>query len=317
MSVPRVWLITGTSSGFGRRFVTSILRRGDKVIASARNLNAIRKEEFFPQSDRLRTMQLDVSADEPTIKDKAREALSFWGRVDVLINNAGYSFKVLAEDARWAPPSSLRVTQFQTNLYGPAALTTALLPQMRSRKEGTIVMIGSRSSWNPIETLSLYAASKAALRVYSESLAKELSVLYPNIRIIIVEPSGFRTEQNVLGYPFHIPANPDPVYDAMRRRTQELLVALDGKQRGDPQKAVEVIIDAVRGEGVARARLDVSSSGSGSVSPIYLPLGREANSDIEAKCAKMVEVVKTWRDVTDDLDHDGTDSVDLTRWGNN
>ncbi|KAF5352129.1 hypothetical protein D9757_013281 [Collybiopsis confluens] len=178
-------------------------------------------------------MQLDVSADEPTIKDKAREALSFWGRVDVLINNAGYSFKVLAEDASLADFQ----TQFQTNLYGPAALTTALLPQCVVEKR------------EPLHC-SLYAASKAALRVYSESLAKELSVLYPISGSSSSKPSGFRTEQNVLGYPFHIPANPDPVYDANAEAgTQELLVALDGKQRGDPQKAVEVIIDAVREKG--------------------------------------------------------------------
>ncbi|KIK53705.1 hypothetical protein GYMLUDRAFT_49237 [Collybiopsis luxurians FD-317 M1] len=147
MSTSRVWLITGTSSGFGRRFVSSILRRGDRVIASARNLKSIQRPDIFPQSEHLRTMELDVSADEATIKDKAREALSFWGRVDVLVNNAGYSLKILAEDATLADLHK----QFQTNFYGPVALTTALLPQMRSRNEGTIIMIGSRSSWNPIE----------------------------------------------------------------------------------------------------------------------------------------------------------------------
>ncbi|KAJ3873040.1 NAD-P-binding protein [Lentinula edodes] len=283
----RVWLITGTSSGFGRRLVPSILRRGDKVIATARKIDSI--QHIFTPTDSLHLLELDTSAEEATIKLKAQEALNLWGKVDVLINNAGYSLKILAEDATLSDFQA----QFQTNFYGPAALTNALLPQMRSRREGTIVMIGSRSSWNPIPALSIYAASKAALRVYSETLAQELSSSgFPDIRIVIVEPSGFRTEQNVLGYPMQVPTDPDPAYDSLRARIQANLEALDLNQSGDPDKAVEVIVDAVRGEGRAE----------GKEWPLYLPLGRDANKDIETKCVKMLTAVKDWKEVTDYLD---------------
>ncbi|KAJ4467251.1 hypothetical protein J3R30DRAFT_3663275 [Lentinula aciculospora] len=285
----KVWLVTGTSSGFGRRLVPSILRRGDKVIATARKLESIC--HVFPHSDNLRTLELDVSADEATIRLKAQEALKFWEKVDVVVNNAGYSLKILAEDATLTDFQ----TQFQTNFYGPAALVNALLPQMRTRKEGTIVMIGSRSSWNPIPVTAIYAASKAALRVYSETLAQELSSSgFPDIRIVIVEPSGFRTEQNVLGYPMQVPTNPDPAYDSLRARVQASLQALDMNQNGDPDKAVEVMVDVVRGEGQAEAK----------EWPLYLPLGKDANRDIETKCEKMLGVVKNWREVTDRLDID-------------
>ncbi|KAF9074036.1 hypothetical protein BDP27DRAFT_1416722 [Rhodocollybia butyracea] len=295
MSSPRVWLITGTSSGFGRRFVPSILRRGDCVIATARKINSI--SNHFPASDNLRTMELDMNSNEATIRQKAQEALGFWGRVDVLVNNAGYSLKILAEDSTLEDAQ----TQFQTNFYGPVALTNALLPQMRNRKEGKIVMIGSRSSWNPVEGLSLYGASKAALRVYSEALARELaSAHFPDIQVIIVEPSGFRTEQNVLGYPMKVPTAPNPhtdsAYASMRAQMQARLEALDLKQKGDPDKAVEVIIDVVRGD----ASAEFNENGN----TIYLPLGRDANDDVEAKCQKMLEAVRDQRKVTDYLDID-------------
>ncbi|KAJ3887026.1 NAD(P)-binding protein [Lentinula edodes] len=285
----RVWLITGTSSGFGRRLVPSILRRGDKVIATARKIDSI--QHIFTPTDSLHLLELDINAEEATIKLKAQEALKLWGKVDVLINNAGYSLKILAEDATLSDFQA----QFQTNFFGPAALTNALLPQMRSRREGTIVMIGSRSSWGPVPALSIYAASKAALRVYSETLAQELSSSgFPNIRMLIVEPSGFRTEQNVLGYPMQVPTDPDPAYDSLRARIQANLEALDLNQSGDPDKAVEVIVDAVRGEGQAE----------GKEWPLYLPLGRDANKDIETKCVKMLTAVKDWKEVTDYLDID-------------
>lgn len=127
---------------------------------------------------------------------------------------------------------------------------------------------------------------------YSEALAKELSEFL--IRVLIVEPSGFRTEQNVLGYPFQVPSNPDIDYAPMRELIQSRLEALDLKQSGDPDKAVEVIVDVVRGEGVAQGR-DWS---------LYLPLGREANSDLETKCGIMLNTVEEWREITDHLDVD-------------
>lgn len=109
---------------------------------------------------------------------------------------------------------------------------------------------------------------------------------------MIVEPSGFRTEQNVLGYPMQVPTDPDPAYDSLRARIQANLEALDLNQSGDPDKAVEVIVDAVRGEGRAE----------GKEWPLYLPLGRDANKDIETKCVKMLTAVKDWKEVTDYLD---------------
>ncbi|KAJ3820638.1 hypothetical protein EV361DRAFT_1028136 [Lentinula raphanica] len=299
MDHPRVWLITGTSSGFGRRLVSSVLLRGDRVIASARTIESIRDTHIFPSSDNLRLLELDVSADEETLRSKVQEALGFWGRIDVLVNNAGYSLKVLAEDARLADFQK----QFQTNFYAPAILTNAVLPQMRSRKEGTIVMIGSRSSWNPIPVLSLYGASKAALRVYTEGLAHELSSSgFPHIRLIIFEPSSFRTEKTVLGFPMQVPSpNPgDPAYDDLRARVQKSLEALDLNQSGDPDKAVEVIVDVVRGEGCAEGKVGKELKGW----PLYVPLGKEANRDIEAKCKTMLGAVERWREVTDHLDFD-------------
>ncbi|EEB87590.1 hypothetical protein MPER_15011, partial [Moniliophthora perniciosa FA553] len=144
---PLVWLITGTSSGFGKRLVAAALNRGDCVIATARSVSSISTPGFFPSSteENLKTVELDVTWPPETIQNTIDTATQFFGRIDVLVNNAGYALKMLIEDC------SARefMTQFEANFFGIINVTNAVLPQMRKRNQGTVVMIASRSSWKP------------------------------------------------------------------------------------------------------------------------------------------------------------------------
>lgn len=156
----------GTSSGFGHHFVLIALNRGDCVIATARSLDKI---QDFPASDKLRTMSLDVTEGFASIKAKIDEAVTFFGRIDVLVNNAGYGHKAILEEGGYVHRStclgetpmfgSSMLTelgrsdvlrqQFDTNFFGLVDVTNAVLPHMRDRFSGTIVLIGSRASWVP------------------------------------------------------------------------------------------------------------------------------------------------------------------------
>ncbi|KIP08070.1 hypothetical protein PHLGIDRAFT_117611, partial [Phlebiopsis gigantea 11061_1 CR5-6] len=177
-----VWYITGTSSGLGRRLVAVLLERGDKVVASARTPEGL---AGLAPAENLRTQVLDVTAGPDVLARSAEAAVAFFGRVDVLVNNAGVGAKGILEEAGSA---GLRA-QFAVNVFGLLDVTAAFLPYMRKRRAGTVVLIGSRSSWSPENpTTGLYASSKAAVRALGETLAAELAPFA--LRVLIVEPGA-------------------------------------------------------------------------------------------------------------------------------
>ncbi|THU76339.1 NAD(P)-binding protein [Dendrothele bispora CBS 962.96] len=305
-----VWLITGTSSGFGRRFVFSALRRGDKVIATSRTLDSIKdipeqirsraknadnganESKIVKDLDfNLRLLQLDVSWSTEEIRARVQEAIDIWGKVDILVNNAGIGLKGIVEEVS----SKHFKQQFQTNLFGTIDVTNAVLPSMRARRSGTIVMIASRSSWKSEIPVTMYASSKAALRVFSETLACEIAPF--SIRTLIVEPGAFRTE-GILSKSY-IDDHLVPDYDAMRSKILSVFKATDGTQKGDPEKGVELIVDVVRGEGKA-----LKADGTLREWPLYLPLGDDSMQDIRNKCTLMLKTVDQWADVTSALEFD-------------
>ncbi|KAH9951015.1 NAD-P-binding protein [Amylocystis lapponica] len=208
----KVWFITGTSSGFGKRLVHVVLARGDLVIATVRR----REDLDVPEADRARVhvLVLDLLESEESIQKKADEALAVWGRVDVLVNNAGFGGKTLIQEA--SPETVLK--QFHINVFGAFKVTNAILPSMRRRRSGLLVFIGSRSVFQANTPLGgLYIASKAAFHSLAETYEAELQAL--NVKVMIVAPGAFRTETI--------------------RKTP---------------KAVELLADVVRGEGQATGR---------------------------------------------------------------
>ncbi|KAL4812091.1 hypothetical protein BDW67DRAFT_189025 [Aspergillus spinulosporus] len=281
--MPLVWLITGTSSGFGREFVAQLLSRGDKVIATARILSKI--SDLGQLGPDVVTLELDVTASQKELNEKAAESIQAFGRVDVLVNNAGFVKFGFLEDLS----GDDYLKQFTTNVFGPINVTRAFLPHFRSQKSGTIVNIGSMSAWETYPGVGAYSASKAALRYATEALAQELAPT--GIKTLLVEPGQFRTE--LLG-----PSNSMFVeteileYQGAANASFGAFRSAHGRQRGDPVKGVARIIDVVKGEGEASGR---EWSGE-------LVLGPDAVGAIRKKCDKMLRLLHEWEGLSSSTD---------------
>jgi NADP-dependent 3-hydroxy acid dehydrogenase YdfG len=156
MSKPLTWFITGTSSGFGELFVKQILARGDRVIATARNLSKIQHLKEAGAS----ILELDVTAPQSVLDAKAKEAIAIYGGIDVLINNAGYMALGTLEDVaheKW-------VEQYNTNVFGAINVTKAFMPHFREKKTGIVVFVGSVVGWYGDAVIGPYSSSKFALQ---------------------------------------------------------------------------------------------------------------------------------------------------------
>ena len=229
------WLITGCSTGLGRALAAAALDGGDNVVATARDASRV---EDLAQShpDTVLALPLDVTS-QAQIRGVVRATRERFGAIDVLVNNAGHSYRAAVEEAAGDQVREL----FATNFFGPAALIQAVLPAMRERRSGTIVnisSIGARSS--PIGS-GYYAASKAALEAMTESLRKEVAPL--GITVMAVEPGAFRTS-----FLRSVTQPPETIGDYAStvgaRREQD--TERDGRQPGDPTRAAHAIITAAQ-----------------------------------------------------------------------
>ena len=262
----KVWFITGASSGFGRALAAEVIRRGDRVVAAARNVDAMRQLVALAP-ERVLALRLDVTQGREIAPVIAR-AIEQFGAVDVLVNNAGYSMVGALEETSDAELRSLMETMF----FGPVALTRAVLPHMRERKRGTIVQISSNGGIITAPGFGAYCAAKHGLEGLSECLAKEAAPL--GIRVLIVEPGAFRT--NLFGSAFR-DMPPMDVYAATVGPTRAFVSQSDGAQTGDPVKAAIAIADAVAA-GAPRLRLPL---GPDAIDRIREKLG-ELTADIDA-----------------------------------
>jgi NAD(P)-dependent dehydrogenase (short-subunit alcohol dehydrogenase family) len=182
----KVWFITGTSKGFGRVWAESALARGDRVAATARDVKTLAPlvERYGP---RISAMQLDVM-DRTRVRAAVAEAHSRFGRLDVVINNAGYVLFGALEEVSDAEARA----QVDTNLFGALWVTQAALPIMRAQRSGHIIQISSIGGLTAFPGVGLYHASKWGLEGLSQSLAAEVAGF--GIKVTIVEPGGFATD---------------------------------------------------------------------------------------------------------------------------
>jgi NADP-dependent 3-hydroxy acid dehydrogenase YdfG len=267
MSEKKVWFITGTSSGFGKALAEEVLAKGDRVIATARKPEVL-QDLIDKYPDTARAVRLDVTKTEDA-KSAVREAVGEFGRIDVLVNNAGY---VLAGAIEEASDGQIR-QQFETNVFGVLNVTREVLPVLREQKSGHIVNISSLVGISAMPLLGIYSATKFALEAISEALAGELAA--HNIKTMIVEPGPFSTN----GFDSAVFAE-NSVPEAYPSATQ----VAEGFQEfkniaGDPVKAVRVIIEAVESENP----------------PFRLPLGTIAFEGIEAKLEQVKQEISIWR----------------------
>jgi len=271
----KTWLITGCSSGFGQRLAIAAARRGDRVVATARKVDALR-DMACPFDGRMLALPLDVT-DVTSIRAAVEAGIEAFGDIDVLVNNAGYGLFGAIEEGT---PEEYRPL-FEVNVFGLIETTRAVLPILR-RRGGTIVNMSSGAGIAGSGGGGYYNATKFAVEGLSEALAGELGPF--GVRVILAEPGPFRTE--FLGRSITLAANEMPVYAASsRRRYRE---TNNGHQAGDPDKAVAVILRAVDAD----------------EPPLHLPLGPVAHGIAERKLAAFRKDIDTWRDVSIDTDFD-------------
>ncbi|MFB6671218.1 SDR family NAD(P)-dependent oxidoreductase [Streptomyces sp. NPDC056390] len=232
----RVWFITGSSRGFGRALVTAVLDAGDLVVATARRPEAITKE-LAEYGDRVLALPLDV-----TSPDAARAAvdaaLTRFGRIDVLVNNAGYANVSPVETS---DDDDFRA-QFETNFWGVYNVTKATLPTLRRQGSGTVVQfssVGGRVGGSP--GIASYQAAKFAVDGFSRVLAAEAAPF--GVQVMVVEPSGFATDWAGSSMTVHpVPDAYDETVGAMNRRVRQ---GTSGGA-GDPERAAAIIVRTVR-----------------------------------------------------------------------
>lgn len=230
-----VWFITGCSTGFGRELATLVLKRGWNAVITARHPDQLTDlANHYP--DTALVLPLDVTkADQ--IQAAVANAHDTFGRIDVLVNNAGYGYFSSIEEGEDA---KIRA-QFDTNVFGLIAMTQAVLPGMRAQRSGHIVNFSSIGGLVGFTATGFYHATKFAVEGLSESLAKEVEPL--GIRVLVVEPGPFRTDWAGRSTARTETALTD--YQDTVGKRMDASLANSGKQKGDPVRGSQAIIDAV------------------------------------------------------------------------
>lgn len=229
----RIWFVTGTSRGMGTDIVKAALEQGDKVVATGRSLKRLREVFADAPADRIQLLELDVTS-ESQAQQAVSEAVKRFGRIDVLVNNAGYCLLGRFEEAT----SEQIEAQFGTNVFGMANVLRAVLPVMRSQGSGRIFNTSSIAGVKAVANATFYSASKFAVEGMTLALADEVAPF--GIQVTAIEPGFFRTEflnDSSASY------GENQIEDYLPYgHARELLSAADGQQQGDPAKLANVIM---------------------------------------------------------------------------
>ncbi|RKE23613.1 oxidoreductase [Streptomyces sp. TLI_171] len=239
------WLITGASRGFGRSLTAAVLEAGDRVVATARRPESL-DDLVARYGERIAAVPLDVT-DPAAARDAVRAAVDAFGRLDVVVNNAGYANSAPIEEMT---DEDFRA-QFEANFFGVVNVTRAALPVLRAQRSGTFVQfssLGGRVGGTP--GMGAYQSAKFAVEGFSEVLAAEVAPF--GIKVVIVEPGAFRTDWQGSSMELH-PVGAD--YAATVGAMNAYRAENNGTQPGDPARAALVIIDAVRDDDPPRRLL--------------------------------------------------------------
>ncbi|MEO3745224.1 oxidoreductase [Plantactinospora sp. B5E13] len=267
LSTRRVWLVTGAGSGFGRALTEAAVAAGEIVVATARRPETLQAYADAHPSQ-VEVLPLDVT-DSGGIPLLVADVEARYGRIDVLVNNAGRGQVGAVEETTEAELRDL----FELHVFGPAALVRAVLPGMRSRGGGAIVQMSSFGGQVAYPGFSAYCATKFALEGFSAALAAEVAPL--GIRVLVVEPGAFRTSFSGAGL---VESVPMPAYRATVGPTRAMIKGIDGTQPGDPAKAAAAIRAALAAENP----------------PLRLPLGDDAVDGILDHLAAVSAEVRAW-----------------------
>ncbi len=273
----KVYFITGCSTGFGRNLAMEALQQGNQVAVTSRNTEDV-KDIVSQFADSAIAIKLDVTNPQE-VAAAVKQAQERFGRIDVLVNNAGIGYFGAIEESEEAEYRRM----FEINFFGLATVTNAVLSIMRAQRKGHIVNISSIGGMVAFPGVGFYNATKFAVTGYSESLAKETAPL--GIKVTVVAPSGFRTDWAGRS------ANNTKIiiddYAATAHTNQNTIRGYSGNQPGDPVRAAKAIIKAVESD----------------TPPVRLLLGAGALKGARNKIAEMQQDIDTWEDTTVWADH--------------
>lgn len=268
----RVWFITGCSTGFGRVLAEEVLKAGGKVVATARKPEQIADfEQRYPE--RALALRLDVTRPDE-IESAVAAAIARFGRIDVLVNNAGYGVGGAIEEVSEAE----FMPMFETNVFGLIRVTRAVLPHLRRQRSGHILNLSSIGGLTANPGFGYYHATKFAVEGFSEALAAELAPL--GVRVTLIEPGPFRTD--FLGRSGVLAEKRIADYDKTAGNARRYFAEQDGKQPGDPVRAALAMIEVVESENP----------------PLHLLLGAVALKRLRAKLDQMRQESDAWEATT-------------------
>jgi NAD(P)-dependent dehydrogenase (short-subunit alcohol dehydrogenase family) len=279
-----VWFVTGASRGFGAEIVEKALAAGHSVVATARDPRAI-STRFPDAGDQLLPVALDV-LDEAQAAAAVEAAVQRFGRIDVVVNNAGRGLLSAVEEASDAAARAV----FDTNVFGILNVQRAVLPTLRAQRSGRIVNLSSIGGFIGSAGWGIYCATKFAVEGFSEALAREVGPL--GIDVIIVEPGYFRTdfldasslstEGTIIGD-----------YAETAGTTRQHATDVNHAQPGDPVKAAAAIVEIASAERP----------------PLRIQLGRDSFTAVANKLQHVAEEQQAWRDLAVSTDHDDVAAV--------
>jgi short-subunit dehydrogenase len=273
MKAHKVWYITGASQGLGLFLVKKLLDKGDKVAATSRDIKTLKESVGKVADSQFLALSVNLN-DAVAIKKSVQETVAAFGRIDVLVNNAGYGLAGATEDISETDIRNI----FDVNVLAVFNVTKNILPIMRKQGSGHIINMSSILGFSAAPGWSAYSATKAAVSAFSEVLALDVEEF--GIKVTIVEPSGFRT--NFLsGGSLVFRESKIKGYKAVKETHQRYLLT-DGKQAGDPNRAVDIII-ATAGE---------------ENPPLHLFLGKNAYDRASVKLQFMTNAVQALKSIS-------------------
>jgi len=278
MNTSKVWYVTGASQGLGLTLVKKLLEKGYRVAATSRNTQALRKSVGMTDTERFLPLAVDLN-NLDSIDESIGQTLAAFGRIDVVVNNAGYGMSGTVEEIAEQDIRSI----FDINVLATIDIVKSVLPVMRKQRSGYIINMGSVAGFAGAPGWSVYSATKAAVAAFSEVLA--LDVKEFGIHVTVIEPSGFRTgflTKNSLVYTESKIDGYQAVKDTLTR-----YLAADGNQPGDPERASEIFMELAESQ----------------QPPLHLYLGQDAYNRASGKLAAMTSELEEWKSATISADY--------------
>jgi NAD(P)-dependent dehydrogenase (short-subunit alcohol dehydrogenase family) len=277
MNTSKVWYVTGASQGLGLTLVKKLLDAGYKVAATSRDAHALSQEVGLIDKDRFLPLAVDLN-NVDCIDESIQQTLAAFGRIDVVVNNAGYGMAGTVEEIAEQDIKGI----FNINVLATINVVKSVLPVMRSQQSGYIINIGSVAGFVGAPGWSVYSATKAAVAAFSEVIA--LDVKEFGIKVTIVEPSGFRTGFLTKDSLAFITTQIEG-YEAVKN-TQDRYLSMNGQQAGNPDRAAEIFMDLAES----------------SEPPMHLFLGNDAYNRASEKLAAMSIELEQWKSTTTGAD---------------